>query len=52
MEREQTTIRLSDELKEFINLLKGLDEKQQAGLCLTLEGLKIFSEKKSGFKNR
>lgn len=54
MEREQTTIRLPvDEVKGFIKYIKGLNEEQQAGLCLTLEGLRILADKqKSGIKNR
>lgn len=45
MESEQTTIRLFAELKEFIQFLKSLDEKQQIGVNLTIEGLRLFTEK-------
>lgn len=47
MEREQT------ETIDFIKLLKCLNEKQQIGLNLTIEGLRLLAEKtKSGFRNR
>ncbi len=44
-EKEQT--------KEFIRFLKGLDEKQQMGLHLTIEGLQVLFEKqKKRHENR
>lgn len=53
VEREQTTIRLPAEAKEFVKFLKTLDEKQQIGLSMTVEGLQLLAEKqKSGSKNR
>ncbi len=42
-----------EEALKFIRYLKCLDERQQAGLCLALEGLQIFTNKeKSGVRNR
>ena len=42
-----------EETERFIKYIKCLDERQQAGLCLALEGLKIFTSKeKSGGRNR
>ena len=39
--------------KEFIKYLKSLDEKQQIGLHLTIEGLKVLSEQqKKRHENR
>lgn len=39
--------------KEFIKYLKSLDEKQQIGLNLTIEGLKVLSEQqKKRHENR
>ena len=39
--------------KEFIRFLKGLDEKQQMGLHLTIEGLQVLFEKqKKRHENR
>jgi len=44
-EKEQT--------KEFIEFLKSLDEKQQIGLHLTIEGLQVLSKKqKKRYENR
>ncbi len=45
MEHKKITIYSPDERKEFIKILKNLDEKKQIGLNLMLEGLKILSEK-------
>lgn len=45
METGHTTMDPSAEVREFIKFIKGLNEEQQAGLCLTLEGLRIFSDK-------
>ncbi len=48
MEREQTT-----EVKNFIELLQTLNESQQIGLNLMIDGLKLVADKqKSGRKNR
>ena len=52
MKKEQTTIRLPDEVKEFVKFLKSLDEKQQMGLHLTIEGLQLLAEKEKSGKNR
>ena len=53
MEKEQTTICLPMEARSFIRFVKTLNEKQQIGLNITLEGLNLLSEKqKSGRKNR
>ena len=53
MEREQTTVSLPIEVKEFIKLIKSLNSKQQAGLNIMLEGLNLLAEKqKSGKLNR
>ena len=52
MQREQTTIRLPDDAIEFVKLLKGLDEKRQIGLYLTIEGLQLLAESKKSGKNR
>lgn len=45
MEIGHTTMNPPAEVREFIKFIKDLDEEQQAGLCLTLEGLRIFSDK-------
>ena len=48
MERVKTS---SDERKEFIKLLKSLNEKEQIGLNLMIEGLMLLANnKKSGVK--
>lgn len=48
MERVKTS---SDERKEFIKLLKSLNEKEQIGLNLMIEGLMLLAKnKKSGVK--
>lgn len=48
MEREQTT-----EAKNFVELLQTLDENQQIGLNLMIDGLKLVADKqKCGRKNR
>lgn len=36
----------TEETREFIGLIKQLSETQQAGLLLTLQGLRIMSENK------
>lgn len=42
-----------EQTKEFIEFLKSLDEKQQIGLHLTIEGLQILLKKqKKRYKNR
>lgn len=51
MEREQKTVCSGAE--EFVSLLQKLDEKQQLGICLMTEGMKMLADKqKSGCKNR
>lgn len=53
MEKEQEIIRLPAEAREFIKFLKSLDEKEQIGLNLTIEGLRLLAEKqKKRLKNR
>ena len=42
MERVKTS---SDERKEFIKLLKSLNEKEQIGLNLMIEGLMLLAKK-------
>lgn len=44
---------MSDEQIRFLQMIRKLNEKQQAGLLLTLEGLRIMADKqKSGINNR
>lgn len=45
MEKEQGNVCLADEAKKFIQILKSLDEKQQIGVNLTIEGLKLLAGK-------
>ena len=45
MESEQRKIRPFPETEEFIQFLKSLDEKQQIGVNLTIEGLKLLAGK-------
>ena len=43
MNREQTTV---EEAREFAALLKQLDEAQQVGLCMMIDGMKLIGEKR------
>lgn len=38
--------------KDFIELLKSLNEQQQVGLHLIIEGLQVLSERQKSGKNR
>lgn len=40
----------SKDLTEFITFLKSLNANQQAGLMMTIEGLQLLADKKSGRK--
>lgn len=44
---------MNNEEIRFLNLIRKLNEKQQTGLLLALEGLRIMADKqKSGINNR
>lgn len=42
----------TEEIREFIGLMKLLDETQQTGFLLILQGLRIMAEKKQRIARR
>lgn len=43
---------MNDEQIRFLNLIRKLNENQQTGLLLTLEGLRIMADKQKSGNNR